>query len=174
MNRKHAKENGIVDKICTGCDKRKPFSEFNVNGKYADGTISYKPKCKVCLLPESRKRQQNNYKKQRAANKRSYDKHEESRYVKDKCRKYDLIPEELNFLINYHNEKCAICGEPETSKDNQGNVRRLAIDHCHKTGEVRGMLCHAHNVGLGAFQDNIKHLNSAIKYLMMRAWENED
>jgi hypothetical protein len=41
----------------------------------------------------------------------------------------------------------------------------LAVDHCHTTGKIRGLLCSKCNPALGAFNDNIEILNSAIKYL---------
>ena len=49
---------------------------------------------------------------------------------------------------------CAICSSLAT-----------CVDHDHKTGRTRGFLCQAHNLGLGKFKDNIKHLENAIKYL---------
>lgn len=55
--------------------------------------------------------------------------------------------------------RCAICRrEPE-----QG--RRLAVDHDHATGEVRGLLCKACNTALGMFRDDVASLARAIGYL---------
>jgi hypothetical protein len=51
---------------------------------------------------------------------------------------------------------CAICGGPL----DPGN-----IDHDHKTGRIRGVLCTSCNVGLGFFRDDIASLKSAIEYL---------
>jgi hypothetical protein len=53
--------------------------------------------------------------------------------------------------------RCAICRR--TSK------RELHIDHCHKTGKVRGLLCSACNPALGAFKDDPKLLMAAVRYL---------
>jgi hypothetical protein len=41
----------------------------------------------------------------------------------------------------------------------------LAVDHCHTTGKVRGLLCSTCNTALGSFQDNPAYLKAAIHYL---------
>jgi len=48
-------------------------------------------------------------------------------------------------------------------------MRRLAMDHDHKTGFIRGLLCHQCNVMLGAARDNVAVLASAIRYLQNAA-----
>lgn len=64
-------------------------------------------------------------------------------------------------LIQNHNGFCDICG---TDKSGYSG-RNMCIDHDHKTGIVRGILCQKCNVGLGNFQDNPNLLLSAVKYL---------
>lgn len=59
---------------------------------------------------------------------------------------------------------CAICKQPETEKQ-YGKTMPLSVDHCHKSGKIRGLLCSKHNRGLGQFNDNILFLESAIAYL---------
>ncbi len=54
------------------------------------------------------------------------------------------------------NKSCQICGVSN---------QRLVIDHDHKTGKVRGILCSRHNSALGLFDDNIENLGKAISYL---------
>jgi hypothetical protein len=61
---------------------------------------------------------------------------------------------------------CAICHKPETAKNNYDAVtRKLAVDHNHSTGKIRGLLCSACNTGLGLLQDNPAVLQAAIEYL---------
>lgn len=57
---------------------------------------------------------------------------------------------------------CAICGKLP-GKTNGG--RPLAVDHDHKTGRVRGLLCENCNNGLGRFKDNPAFLREAVGYL---------
>jgi hypothetical protein len=75
---------------------------------------------------------------------------------------------------------CAICG-----KSAEDQKRRLSIDHCHVTGEVRGLLCTPCNTGLGSFGDSVDRLGRAVAYLRehdaspelleaYRAWINRE
>jgi hypothetical protein len=55
---------------------------------------------------------------------------------------------------------CAKCG-----KTNDDGVS-LAVDHCHTTGTIRGLLCRKCNVGIGLLGDNIEGLQAALDYLL--------
>jgi hypothetical protein len=65
---------------------------------------------------------------------------------------YEAIAKEQNFV-------CAICQKSEPCN------RALAVDHCHTTKKVRGLLCTNCNMGLGKFQDNVEYLKKAIEYM---------
>lgn len=78
-----------------------------------------------------------------------------------KIRKYGLTPAEFDAMLNAQGLVCAICGTDKPSK--RDNTFR--IDHCHKTGKVRGLLCMKCNSALGMFQDSIPSLQKAIEYL---------
>lgn len=80
--------------------------------------------------------------------------------------RYNIDLEEYQQLLIKQNYSCAICHNPETTKDNKTNqVRMLAVDHCHKTGAVRGLLCQKCNQALGLLGDNMNIFLSAISYL---------
>jgi hypothetical protein len=59
---------------------------------------------------------------------------------------------------------CDICRQPESRMFN-GHPRKLVVDHCHLTGEVRKLLCRSCNSALGFFKDNIETMKRAIEYV---------
>lgn len=64
------------------------------------------------------------------------------------------------------NNVCKICNKEESIVSNNSNaIKSLAIDHCHKTGKVRGLLCQSCNAMLGYSKDSVDILLSAIMYL---------
>ena len=74
--------------------------------------------------------------------------------------RFGITIEQYEKMIEAVNGKCEICGATCSF-----NGHRLAIDHDHKTGQIKGILCKACNVGLGNFQENPVLLKRAIEYL---------
>ena len=64
-------------------------------------------------------------------------------------------------LVSQYGEQCQICGRC----DGDDNGAKLAVDHCHKTGKIRGLLCNRCNRGIGFLQDDVNLLQQAIEYL---------
>jgi hypothetical protein len=61
-------------------------------------------------------------------------------------------------MLKDQNGGCAICYKPEGS-------RMFDVDHDHKTGEVRGLLCTSCNRVLGHAKDSVERLLAAARYL---------
>lgn len=78
----------------------------------------------------------------------------------DLKRRFGIDLEEYKMLLEKQNYSCKICGKHEDSSD-----YRLAVDHCHTTGKIRGLLCSPCNTALGSFKDDTDILKSAINYL---------
>ncbi len=74
-------------------------------------------------------------------------------------KRYDLSYENWLRMWEEQDGKCAICEKPFNKPSN------ACVDHNHKTGEIRGLLCNRCNYGLGFFNDNQKLIIRAIKYL---------
>lgn len=87
-------------------------------------------------------------------------------------RYYNISTEDYVRMFNTQGGKCAICHQPETSLDKHGNVKILAVDHCHDSGKVRELLCYACNSMLGQARDNISTLEAGIAYLRKHSAES--
>jgi len=69
-------------------------------------------------------------------------------------------------MVHYQCGTCYICGEKETKVDpRSGRVHMLAVDHCHKTGKVRGLLCAKHNMAIGLLGDDAELIYRSIDYI---------
>ena len=143
-------------KICKKCLIEKPLTNFK---KFTHNKTKRAHICKRCsnnLSP-----QKYNYKKPKLTEELIKTNRQNSYYKN----KYGLTLEQYNSLLKKQNHVCAICNLPETSKHTNGTLKNLAVDHCHTTKEIRGLLCDNCNRGLGYFKDNAKSLKTAIEYL---------
>lgn len=126
-------------KVCTKCERPKEHSDFYIKSY---GLQSW---CKSCCSKYAKYYKLENKDKLRRSN------------FKRKLRSlYNLSEEELLNMKVAQNYKCAICEEISD---------KLQVDHNHKTGIVRGLLCSICNRGLGCFKDNSQILINAAKYL---------
>ena len=78
--------------------------------------------------------------------------------LQNRVRQFGITIEILERMQEEQDNKCAICGNPP-------HRRALHIDHNHRTGKVRGLLCHFCNAGLGYFRDDPERMYKAIEYL---------
>lgn len=81
----------------------------------------------------------------------------EEKYIYSLKRFYGLSAEEYYALLEKQKGLCALCGVKPTGK--------LVVDHCHKTGRIRGILCRKCNLGLGLLGDTAEFLAKAVAYL---------
>jgi hypothetical protein len=72
-------------------------------------------------------------------------------------RKFNITKEQYDTMLHEQGGVCAICKGVCT--------RALAVDHCHTTGKVRGLLCNNCNRGIGHLKDSVEILEAAINYL---------
>ena len=73
---------------------------------------------------------------------------------------FGITARDYSILLLQQNFCCAICGKDQTEFK-----KRFAVDHCHDTGIVRGLLCANCNKGIGNLQESIAVLQSAINYI---------
>lgn len=82
----------------------------------------------------------------------------------ERKRRFGITPERYSEMFRSQNGVCAICQQPETAT-RLGTLKALSVDHCHKTGAIRGLLCSDCNTGIGKLKDDPSVLQSAIRYL---------
>ena len=161
----------MVDvKTCKKCGSQKPLSEFS-KGQYG----GLQARCKDCLNKQQREYRKANPEIYKAAQRRYKDKHREHTRIKNAeyrekypelqrktyyQREYGITISDFDDMYIEQGGCCAICGKHQSELN-----LRLNIDHCHKTGKIRGLLCGNCNTSLGLLKENIGVLNNAIKYL---------
>lgn len=81
--------------------------------------------------------------------------------------RFRITLEQYQDLLKKQNCKCAICGFKLNIEKNSSAKDAPHIDHCHKTGKVRGILCQSCNFGIGFLKDSVGNLEKAIEYLTL-------
>lgn len=79
-------------------------------------------------------------------------------------RDYGIDLAKYQEMLLAQNGVCAICSKPETSVVN-GKIKHLAVDHCHNSEKIRGLLCARCNQAVGLFGEDVNVLSKAIEYL---------
>ena len=128
-------------KTCKACKQNKPLTDFYSHKKSKGG---YLARCKTCISLQRKET-----------------------YCPIKTREHNLKSKYKIDFVTYEsmlvdqNYKCAICKTMDPGEYHG----KFCVDHDHKTGKVRGLLCHNCNSALGNFYDNINYLQNAILYL---------
>lgn len=136
----------IGEKTCVRCSESKAFSEFDLHAGCRDG---FRRECKACMA--------------------KYQKTQRAEYRGEASRRYSLkknfgiTPEQYDQMLAEQDGKCAICKSDDPIRTAS---RFFSIDHDHKTGAVRGLLCSPCNSGIGMLKDDPEILLSAINYLL--------
>lgn len=139
-------------KKCNRCEKIKALSEFfKDKDNKTDGHYSV---CKTCK-GESVKGWRENNREQYNAGMREY---RLKNYQKMRLQRYKITPEKYESMLMAQNYRCAIC-----KKLTMALKRPLAIDHCHDSNRVRGILCYNCNRGMH-YIDDANFMEKALKY----------
>lgn len=132
-------------KTCSRCGESKNLSEFSLHRGRKDGRQT---RCKPCCNALFKDWRTGQSVTQRQVRTRARN----LRHV------FGLELYQYDAMLVAQSGLCAICGTPPTD-------RRLAVDHDHKTGEVRALLCQLCNRALGHMKDDPELLRAAARYL---------
>jgi Autographiviridae endonuclease VII len=94
----------------------------------------------------------------------NWSKNKEKQYNNYLFRTYRLSRQQYEIMLEKQKNKCAICQNGET-RLHKGRDTRLAVDHNHHTGHVRGLLCAKCNAAMGFINDNIQLAKAVVEYL---------
>ncbi len=134
-----------TSKVCYRCKATKPLTEFYKNRSRPDG---HQHVCKACgKTYKSATRKKNRV--------------DMDYYLRNT---YGITADDYDRLFTEQGGRCAICLQAETNML-RGTVRRLSVDHDHKTGAVRGLLCSRCNRGIGLLRDDPAITEAATVYL---------
>ncbi len=138
--------------LCYTCNVMKDITEFHKNNKMIKGRVNQCKKCHYNRLQIDRA-----------------DPNKRDRFLyyyrsNSMFRRYGINVEQYEDLVNKQNNKCLIC-ENEPVKNGVKQNQSLHIDHCHKTGKIRGLLCHLCNRAIGLFRERSDIIQKALIYL---------
>ena len=144
-------------KTCNGCKSEKPITEFYVEKRKKGVTRCHVcKKCKNAQLDVWRRKN-----KQRV-----YEYNQKWYYRIGRYKDHGITRKQFDLMFSAQNGGCAICSRPTSCKTGDAFHGGLHIDHDHKTGVVRGLLCGNCNTALGKFQDSPELLLVAVEYLL--------
>lgn len=150
-------------KRCTKCGVTKPDERFALRGPSEPGKRS--TWCKACMRVNARRCTELRHARLRSERPwRKWSHVSEKLYLQafkvrhHKLALYGLKIDEYLDMVETCKGRCEICGK---RPDDQS----LAVDHCHDSGKVRGLLCSECNLGLGKLGDTADALERALKYL---------
>jgi hypothetical protein len=140
-----------MTKVCLRCQTPKPLTDFYTRA-YKD-RVYYNSNCKPC--------------QHAMRSEWHFTEAGQAAHWRIQLRtKYGITPEQYDAMNEAQGGLCAICGKPETHAHKRlPGVRKLAVDHCHNTGKVRGLLCAICNRAIGLLGDDASLLRRAAEYL---------
>ncbi len=147
---------------CPKCKVEKPFAEYPKNKYGRHGIATYCLPCSAEIV-RARRATPEGQAVHRAASKRWREANKERHADNNAKWKYGVEHGTYDTMLAAQDGKCAICG----TTDPGNRTGRFAIDHCHNSNQVRGLLCDQCNRGLGMFKDNTSAIQNAIDYLAL-------
>jgi hypothetical protein len=161
LERTYERAGDTKEMRCSKCSETKSIDKFNAymfKVKYP-----YCRDCRISTTKEHHAKEESKRKHSEWYNNKYVPIERDKRYQKT----YGITLEQYNEMSLMQNHLCKICHQPETSKNNlrKDGSYNLAVDHCHQTGKIRGLLCNNCNRGIGYLKDSLVLLKSAIDYL---------
>lgn len=124
------------------------------------------PRAREAALQYGARRYVEQFEKIQAQYKDFYRRNRDRIYHREILRKYGVSKSDLQALHEAQQGLCAIC------KQTPAPGARLQIDHCHRLGHVRGLLCSPCNRALGLLEDDLKRCRAMLDYMERPSWRD--
>lgn len=149
----------IARQKCGKCKKVKPRSDFGIDNHAKSGRANT---CKSCrksyVASEPYKADRKTYYARLSKDKKKY--YRRNQRTNNLERIFGITHEEYERIHKEQNGLCAICGKSEIIDD-----KHLAVDHDHKTGKIRALLCTRCNLAVGRLEANMEYTNRLLGYI---------
>lgn len=166
----------VSEKTCPRCEELLPASSFYKNAARYDGLVGY---CKACISVRLDREKRAEYNAQYTeANRETINAKQREYYHANRdsyrnaalIKRFGITLDDYRRMLDEQSGVCAICSQGERATDRRtGRIRALAVDHCHASGEVRGLLCAACNQSLGLLEESEDRMMNMIAYLEERS-----
>jgi hypothetical protein len=155
-----------ITKTCSTCFIEKPVTEFGKQSARPDGLDIT---CKACMKERSTQRYKDPSKRRMILDNgpRWRERNPDADADETLRRKYGITLTDYDVLFESQGGVCALCKKGETTKrmkKGEGH-ERLAVDHCHDTARVRGLLCFKCNTAIGSLGDTEDDAQRVVDYL---------
>lgn len=148
QRRRRAAAEKLTERTCARCGVTKAVEQFT----------PHRPYCRECRAAWQRDYVDRNRGKAYAAARKW---RRENNYAERKrLGTYGLTPDDYQRMFKEQGGVCYLCKRPQSK-----GRKNLSVDHDHRTGRVRALLCTRCNVGLAQFDDNVEVMAAAIAYV---------
>ena len=161
--RGNAGKTGPMTKVCSQCGMEKHVDCFYKHAGAKDGR---RGDCRTCHIAKAKCRHGTpEYVAKRSRWLKKYNQSERRKSLLESynLKRYGMSKAEYEAVLMGQQYCCKICLAPHRPNESRG---RLYVDHCHKTGKVRALLCKTCNSLLGFAKDDKSILDKAIEYLL--------
>lgn len=134
----------VPTKQCSKCHLWLPYDRFNSHPGTRDKLDN---RCKTCFALQRKGRYDSRKARKNALR-----------------REFGITQNQYDQMFVQQNGLCAICKKPEVSRINNSKIKCLAVDHDHKTGDVRALLCSKCNTSLGCMKEDPERIKALLAY----------
>lgn len=165
-------QDDIPRKKCSKCKEVKVLDDFPLLSPHLQAKLpsnskqmGRRPACKECKSKDDRAYHKRVYPLRDPCKRKKYKADPQRERGNSIKKNYGITLEDYQIMLDSQDGLCASCGNPEIAVVKRtGKVKPLAVDHCHTTRIVRGLLCSNFNQALGCLKDDPVRIRALLAY----------